>query len=157
MICPRCNQEVSKIKDKTCPNCGRSVYEHGGKLYEKNPIDIIIQAFEKILSNKLSEDKEFPVIFRIKTKSQMYRYERKKAEQYLKEAEGDLELLLDAISWLANNKKYSWRFTNSLANLVPILAVGLAVMRSWREEDARREERSKKFDEYYDRLQEDLE
>lgn len=150
LTCIHCNAEIQCRKELTCPNCGGSIYNYKGKIYERNPVDEIVHFFEQIITDRLTQEQGKRVVFVLKPKSQMYKYERKKAEQFLDEAEGDLSLLIDAMAWLANNNKYSWRLSNSLSNFTPILSIGLAVIASQREEEKKKLDRNEKFEEYYD-------
>jgi hypothetical protein len=116
----------------------------------------IISTFEKIITDKLSRDKSFSVPYYIPVKSMRYRVEQKTAKALLAEAEGDLELLLSAMLWLTGTKEYGWRITNSLLNFIPIINIGLSVMKAWREEQKKKLERSEAFKSYHDDLYQEL-
>jgi hypothetical protein len=156
MICPHCKTTVTKVQDNICPECDKRVHKYKGVLYKEPPILAIISTFEKIITDKLSRDKSFSVPYYIPVKSMRYRVEQKTAKALLAEAEGDLELLLSAMLWLTGTKEYGWRITNSLLNFIPIINIGLSVMKAWREEQKKKLERSEAFKSYHDDLYQEL-
>lgn len=116
-VCPQCKTEQSKRKAGGCPNCGTPVDVHGGRWYRRShnaPNVQIVRRFEKNVSHKLSAGRTTPVIFAIPERSTRYKRELKHAEKLLQDANGDLDLVLEALDILFSDAKFSWKNRTSL-------------------------------------------
>lgn len=143
MQCPFCQQEVKKTP---CKFCNRNFHIFKDKegvvvTYQKSPLIEIASHFEKLMTNKLSEEHNRRIPFRIKRKGITWRSELSWAKNLLREVDYDLDLLLEVMDYLTTNKKFSWAINSSISNYMKSLNVGIAIIKSKREKEAKEQER----------------
>lgn len=149
-LCPHCTAPIYKTSYGECPSCNKNVVEFEDHYYKSSPVVTVLEHFEKLVSANMSKENNTDVVFRIKRKGLMWRYECARAKQLLREVNYDLDFLLEVLTFLAQHKNYSWRFKDSIASILPMLNAGVSIIRSKREKEKAREDRAKAFDSYLD-------
>jgi hypothetical protein len=150
MKCPHCGKDICKLNYKECIECGKTIVEFEGYYFKSSPIIAILEHFEKLVSRHLSKETNEKIIFRVKRKGLMWRYECARAKQLLAEADYDLDLLLETLTYLSESNKYSWRFKDTLGAVLPMINAGISIIKSKRDREALKEEKAKVFDSYLD-------
>jgi hypothetical protein len=146
--CPYCKAPIYKISYGECPSCNKNVVEFEGHYYKTSPTVTVVEHFEKLVSDNMSKENNTDIVFRIKRKGLMWRYECARAKQLIREVNYNLDFLLEVLTFLAQHKNYSWRFKDSLASVLPMLNAGVSIIRAKREKEKVKEARAKAFDNY---------
>lgn len=155
MICPSCNAELDPQLDY-CPSCERAVYIYTDDTekiaYTANPVEKIFRHFSKLMSDKLSRETggQNRVVFSIKPRDPLYKYSVVQAKRLLRTAEYDLDLLLEAITWLFENKNYAFKLKGNIGDLNWDIPAALAVISAKRAAEQEATERRKALDNYED-------
>lgn len=145
-VCPGCKQEFPRRKNGACPGCGIPVRIRDGQWYsltEGAPNIRLLEYWEKCIAERLNSP------FSIPRKSERYKREAKFAQDLLAEAGYDIDLALQGIWVIFNDKHFSFKLPTTLLFIRHDWLAALTIARRILKERRKQEELDRKrYEEY---------
>lgn len=134
--CPVCKTEQSRRLNGSCPNCHALIDIYEGRWFQAgpgSPAVRILHHFENLVSSAMRVAFIVP-----KTNKGKYTRELAAATKLLSICDWDLDLVCEVLTELFTNKRLSWRTRSSLVYLESDFLLGLAFVKSRKEEERAR-------------------
>ena len=144
-ICPSCKTDQARRKAGCCPNCGAEVEIHGGRWYQAglgSPTVAILEWFENRVTTKLRQSGPEATVFTIPRKGARWQRELVAAGRCLDSADGDYDLVLEALELLFSHKRFSWKNIHTMMYVDADFTVALAMAKAARAQREAEEQRT---------------
>ena len=129
-VCPKCKETFRTRKNNACPGCREPVEIYKGRWYrtsDGNPGLHIVEHYEKRISDKISYNRPVRVNFVIPRTGQRWMREMVVVERFLETADGDLDLVIDAINLLFDDRMFNFKNRNSFMGIERDFCQALAI------------------------------
>lgn len=128
--CPACKEEFKTRKEGACPKCGEYITKYGNHYYKDadgNPANVLLEHFERLVSERTSKIQGKRVVYRTPKRSPLFKAEIAAAKRLLNQCDGDLQLTVSVVDTLFVNPQFARRNYTALRYLSSDFALAKTV------------------------------
>lgn len=143
-LCPACKTVQTRRVNDACPSCGEPIVLYNSTWISASigsPNTALVRHFEGRVRQALNAKEGTQVYFSIPRKGARWRRELAAAKHLLKLANNDLELAATAIDMLFDDRRWNWRYRNTLLYLERDYTDALNIAKARKKQDKIRKQR----------------